>query len=210
MALHLHKHRSTPRFKAAPWSPPQPQIHLGKATQGFPQSRPWRTYTSDSVVPVNEGLPENQPPGHHQVLKAKDKGTKKPGTKPEAAAILHVAPVPTSWGKRAPGSPLSCSQPLRAVVKAVNCCSAFHGESDSRNTQEALTLQLVMPPPVMPKFIYSKGASPWEGSSGSLQAAVTRVGLHSAAPNPTLCYCCLEPICTLASVSLWQLCRQLS
>ena len=111
----------------------------GKCHAMFPQSfldRCWpgrlqRTYTSDSLVPVNKGLPEDQPPRHPQVLKAEDKGTEKPGTKPEVTAILSIASVLTSWGKRVPGSPLSCSQPLQ---DAVDCCSAFHRESGSQNT----------------------------------------------------------------------------
>lgn len=66
---------------------------------------PGRTYTSDAVVPVHEGLPENQAPRCHQVLEAEDEGAEEPVTKPQALATLHAARshVPLGfWRKRAP------------------------------------------------------------------------------------------------------------
>lgn len=55
-----------------------------------------RTYTSDAVVPVHEGLPENQASRCHQVLEAEDEGAKEPVTKSLALATLHTASVLSS------------------------------------------------------------------------------------------------------------------
>lgn len=145
---------------------------------------PQRTYTSDPLVPVNKGFPKDQPPGCHQVLKAEDKGTKQPGTKPEAAAIVFIASVPTSCGKRGPGSSLSCSQLLRAAVKAGKCYRVFHREPkyQSPTDHEEFVLNPAMPRlatelPAMAKGLCRSSPTECEGALPFPRAALTGASL---------------------------------
>lgn len=59
-------------------------------------------------------------------------------------------------------------------------------------------------------YLLQKGFRLRKSHLAPYQVAGTHAGSHSAAPKPTLCYCCLEPVCILASISLWQFCQQLS
>lgn len=139
---------------------------------------PGRTHTSDAVVPVHKGLPENQAPSCHQVLEAEDEGAKESVTKSQPLATLHTARshVPVGfWRKRAQRflaarehRPM-CAQPAESNASLGN---------KPRSTAMSAANQVKIHPTQM-------GFSPGKDHPCSLQ--VVAISMENCSSHSTLC-----------------------